>query len=191
MTIKLSLVETVMTKKLETRQLLQNKLDNFVKEGKLRSLMESKRKDFLEVEKTKKAVDAENLSIKKENEVLSVDKMKLLDTAASLKDELEVKISHLLGMDIQVAKEMEITRTRLKKDVLGMISTEEEVVKEPEAIELESKSQKAVLSENIKIEKNLAKEVTDADKEIKAAEKVLKSKVKEIDAEESRLSMMS
>ena len=109
-TIKLSLVETVMTKKLETRQLLQNKLDNFVKEGKLRSLMESKRKDFLEVEKTKKAVDAENLSIKKENEVLSVDKMKLLDTAASLKDELEVKISHLLGMDIQVAKEMEITR---------------------------------------------------------------------------------
>ena len=76
----------------------------------MRSLMESKRKDFLEVEKTKKAVDAENLSIKKENEVLSVDKMKLLDTAASLKDELEVKISHLLGMDIQVAKEMEITR---------------------------------------------------------------------------------
>ena len=72
-----------------------------------------------------------------------------------------------------------------------MVSTEEEVVKEPEAIELESKSQKAVLSENIKIEKNLAKEVTDADKEIKAAEKVLKSKVKEIDAEESRLSMMS
>ena len=123
-TIKLSLVETVMTKKLETRQLLQNKLDNFVKEGKLRSLMESKRKDFLEVEKTKKAVDAENLSIKKENEVLSVDKMKLLDTAASLKDELEVKISHLLGMDIQVAKEMEITRRhRLKKDVLGMVST--------------------------------------------------------------------
>lgn len=103
-TIKLSLVETGMTKKLETRQLLQSK------EGKLRSLMESKRKDFLEVEKTKKAVDAENLSIKKENEVLSVDKMKLLDTAASLKDELEVKISHLLGMDIQVAKEMEITR---------------------------------------------------------------------------------
>ena len=69
--------------------------------------------------------------------------------------------------------------------------TEEEVVKEPEAIELESKSQKAVLSENIKIEKNLAKEVTDAEKEMKAAEKVLKSKVKEIDAEESRLSMMS
>ena len=137
----------------------------------------------------KKAVDAENLSIKKENEVLSVDKMKLLDTAASLKDELEVKISHLLGMDIQVAKEMEITRRhRLKKDVLGMV---EEVVKEPEAIELESKSQKAVLSENIKIEKNLAKEVTDAEKEMKAAEKVLKSKVKEIDAEESRLSMMS
>ena len=58
----------------------------------------------------KKAVDAENLSIQKENEVLSVDKIKLLDTAASLKDELEVKISHLLGMDIQVAKEMEITR---------------------------------------------------------------------------------
>ena len=54
-TIKLSLVETVMTKKLETRQLLQNKLDNFVKEGKLRSLMESKRKDFLQVEKTKKS----------------------------------------------------------------------------------------------------------------------------------------
>ena len=54
-TIKLSLVETVMTKKLETRQLLQNKLDNFVKEGKLRSLMKSKRKDFLEVEKTKKS----------------------------------------------------------------------------------------------------------------------------------------
>lgn len=72
-----------------------------------------------------------------------------------------------------------------------MVSTEEEVVKEPEAIELESKSQKAVLSENIKIEKNLAKEVTDAEKEMKAAEKVLKSKVKEIDAEESRLSMMS
>ena len=49
MTIKLSLVETGMTKKLETRQLLQSK------EGKLRSLMESKRKDFLEVEKTKKS----------------------------------------------------------------------------------------------------------------------------------------
>ena len=47
----------------------------------------------------KKAVDAENLSIQKENEVLSVDKIKLLDTAASLKDELEVKISHLLGSD--------------------------------------------------------------------------------------------
>ena len=47
----------------------------------------------------KKAVDAENLSIQKENDVLSVDKMKLLDTAASLKDELEVKISHLLGSD--------------------------------------------------------------------------------------------
>ena len=30
-TIKLSLMETVMTKKLETRQLLQSKLDNFVK----------------------------------------------------------------------------------------------------------------------------------------------------------------
>jgi hypothetical protein len=110
-TIKLSLVETGMTKKLKTRQLLQSKLDNFViNEGKLRSLMESKRNDFLEVEKTKKAVNAENLSIKKENEVLSVDKMKLLDTAAALKDELEVKISHLLGMDRQVAKEMEITR---------------------------------------------------------------------------------
>jgi hypothetical protein len=43
-TIKLSLVETVMTKKLETRQLLQNKLDNFVKEGKLRSLMEEEKR---------------------------------------------------------------------------------------------------------------------------------------------------
>jgi hypothetical protein len=53
-------------------------------EGNLRSLMESKRNDFLEVERTKKSVDAENLSIKKENEVLSVEKMKLLDTAAAL-----------------------------------------------------------------------------------------------------------
>ena len=64
---------------------------------------------------------------------------------------------------------MEITRKKheeakaeleeVKKDVLGMVSTEEEVVKELEAIELE----------------------------IKAAEKFLKSKIKDIDAAESRV----
>ena len=44
-----------MTKKLETRQFSQSKLDNFLtEEGKLRSLIESKRNYFLEVEKTKK-----------------------------------------------------------------------------------------------------------------------------------------
>ena len=141
-----------MTKKLETRQLLQSKLDNFLtEEGKLRSLMESKRNDFLEVQKTKKAIDAEKLTIEKEKEVLSVDKVKLLGTAAALKAKLEVKRSHLVGMDSQVAKEMEITRNRhdesraeleeVKKDVLGMVSTEEGVVKELEAIALEIKSQ--------------------------------------------------
>ena len=74
-----------MTKKLETRQLLQSKLDNFVtEEEKLRSLMGLKRKDFLEVEKSKKAVDAENLTIEKENKVLSVAKVKLIDSMAAL-----------------------------------------------------------------------------------------------------------
>jgi chromosome segregation ATPase len=152
-TIKLSALETGITKKLEMRQLLQSKLDNFViEEGKLRSLMELKRNDFLKVEKTKKALDKENLTINKDNEVLSVDKVKLLDTMAALDADLEVKRSHLVGMDIQVAKEMEITRKKyeesqaeleeVKKDVLGMVSTEEGVVKELEAIELEIKSQK-------------------------------------------------
>ena len=50
----------------------------------MRSLMELKRKDFLEVEKSKKAVDAENLTIEKENKVLSVAKVKLLDSMAAL-----------------------------------------------------------------------------------------------------------
>ena len=117
------------------------------------------------------------MTIKKENEVLSVDKVKLLHTMAALKAGLEVKSSHLVGMDSQVAKEREVTRKKheesraeleeVKNDVLGMVSTEEEVVKELEAIELEIKSQKAVLSEKTKFEENLGKEVTIADKEIK------------------------
>ena len=96
-------------------------------------------------------------------------------------------------MDSQVANEMEITRKKheeaqaeleeVKKDVLGMVSTEEEVVKELEAIELEIKSQKAVLSEKTKFEENLGKEVTIEDKETK----VMKANIKDIDAEESRL----
>ena len=136
---KLSLLETGSTKKLETRQFLQSKLDNFVtEEGKLRSLMESKRNDFLEVEKTKKAVDTENLTIEKDNEVLTVEKVKLLGSMAALKADLGVKRSHLVGMVSQVATEMEITRKNheesqaeleeVKKDVLGMVSTEEEFV---------------------------------------------------------------
>ena len=154
MAIKLSLLETM--------QLLQSKLDDFLtEEGKLRSLMESKRNDFLEVQKTKKAIDAEKLTIEKEKEVLSVDKVKLLGTAAALKAKLEVKRSHLVGMDSQVATEMEITRKKyeesqaeleeVKKDVLGMVSTEEEVVTELEAIELEIKSPKAVFVREIQV----------------------------------------
>ena len=105
-----------------------------------------------------------------------------------------MKRSHLVGMDSQVAKEMEIirknheeTQAEVKKDVLEVVYTEEEVVKELEAIELDIKSQKAVLSEKTKLEEKLGKELTIDDKEIKAAEKGLKSKIKDIDAEESRL----
>ena len=116
---------------------------------------------------------------------------------AVLEAELEVKRSHLVGMDSQVAKEMEIIRKNheetqaeleeVKKDVLEVVYTEEEVVKELEAIELDIKSQKAVLSEKTKLEEKLGKELTIDDKEIKAAEKGLKSEIKDIDAEESRL----
>ena len=80
---------------------------------------------------------------------------------AVLEAELEVKRSHLVGMDSQVAKEMEIIRKNheetqaaleeVKKDVLEVVYTEEEVVKELEAIELDIKSQKAVLSEKRKL----------------------------------------
>ena len=116
---------------------------------------------------------------------------------AVLEAELEVKRSHLVGMDSQVAKEMEIIRKNHEetqaeleeviKDVLEVVYTEEEVVKELEAIELDIKSQKAVLSEKTKLEEKLGKELTIDDKEIKAAEKGLKSEIKDIDAEESRL----
>ena len=128
---------------------------------------------------------------------LSVLETGMTKKLAVLEAELEVKRSHLVGMDSQVAKEMEIIRKNheetqaeleeVKKDVLEVVYTEEEVVKELEAIELDIKSQKAVLSEKTKLEEKLGKELTIDDKEIKAAEKGLKSKIKDIDAEESRL----
>ena len=100
-----------MTKKLETRQLIQSKLDNLVtEEGWLMNLMESKRNKILEVDEKKKAVEEKNLTLQKENEALAIDKVKLLHTMAALEAELEVKRSHLVGMDSQVAKEMEIIR---------------------------------------------------------------------------------
>ena len=86
-----------MTKKLETRQLIQSKLDNLVtEEGWLMNLMESKRNEILEVDEKKKNVEEKNLTLQKENEALAIDRVKLLDTMAALEAELEVKRSHLL-----------------------------------------------------------------------------------------------
>ena len=150
-TSMLSVLETGLTKKLETGQLLKSKLDSSMsEEGKLRSLMESKRNKFLEFDVKKKGIDEENMTLENEIGALTIDKVKLLGTMAALKADLEVKRSHLVSMDSQVATEMEITRKKyeesqaeleeVKKDVLGMVSTEEEVVKELEAIEVEIKS---------------------------------------------------
>ena len=158
-----------MTKKLETRQLIQSKLDNLVtEEGWLMNLMESKRNEILEVDEKKKTVEEKNLTLQKENEALAIDKVKLLDTMAALEAELEVKRSYLVGKDSQVAKELEMTRKKygesqaemevVKKDFLETASMKEEVVKQLEEIELDIQSQKAVLSEKSKLEEKLWKE---------------------------------
>ena len=91
--------------------------------------------------------------------------------------------SKLVRINVSFQAELE----EIKKDVLEMVSTEEEVMKQLEAIELEIKSKKAVLTEKTKLEEKLGKEVMIADKESKAVEKNMKSKVKDIAAEESRL----